>query len=218
MQKLDWNLPSLLHRVSACVCVWGWYPRCFGTWISSLSPVSPSLPWGVNIILYNLFQTRSMFPYLGFRTVATFSTSLSDPFTLWQFPLWLFKLVILEDFVFSSFRQVAPHNSVILRYCYLAFIVSWRFSLIEINYLTLVSIIVIIFSSLHLSLSRFCLWGFYLSHPSPICSCRGSCEIIYFSCEIYCMLTDALKKNKKNIASLFSCTCLWFLWPHISVI
>lgn len=57
----------------------------------------------------------------------------------------LFKLVNLEDFVFRCSRQVALHNSVILLYCYLTFIISWRFFLIEINCFTLVSIIIIIF-------------------------------------------------------------------------
>lgn len=124
--------------------------------------------------------------------------SIESP-TLWQFLLWLFKLVILEDFVFSCSRQVGPHNSVVLLYCYLAFIISWGFSLIEINCFTLVSIIVIIFSSLSLSLSHFCLWGFI----SLILPLSAPAEEVVNSFIFHMKFTACAQMLAKNIASLF---------------
>lgn len=166
-------------------------------WISSLSPVSCPFPSGVNSALRNLFQTRSMAPYLGCRTVATFSSSLSNlPLSgssLFGFLNWSFWRILF----FSCSRQVTPHNSLILLYCYLAFIISWGFSLIEINCFTLVSIIVIIFLLFFPPPKPFLPLRLYLPRSFPICFCRRSFiyKLIYFSCEIYCILTDALQKH-----------------------
>jgi len=120
----NWT-PSYQGFVSMCVSL------CLLTCESLLC--LPSFPWGVNIIPCNLFLTRSLFLYLVFRTVATFSTEQlphlpPSDCSLFGFLNWSFWRIL---FIAAPGKWL--HTIVILLYCYLAYIISWRFSLIEIN-------------------------------------------------------------------------------------
>lgn len=112
-------------------------------------------------------------------------------------------MIILE--IFFLFSAAGPAHCC--RLAALAFLPKIFSNFPKINSFTLLSIILIISSYCRLSLSaesspRLRLYLARIVSLSPPVQ-RGSCEIIYFSWQIYCMLTDALRKHRSF--------CFWYV-------
>lgn len=100
---------QVIKHDGVCVSACGWEADIPGVSrfvnIFIVSSFPSYLPRGVNIFLHNLFQTTNMFPHLGCRTVATFSSSSSNlPLSDSSLFGFFFKLVILEDLVFQPLQ------------------------------------------------------------------------------------------------------------------
>lgn len=74
--------------------VWHRKLRCFRP-VNLFLELPPSLPWGVNIVLYNLFHTVSMVPYLGCRCWDTFLSALGNLQRLFVSFNWSFCRIVV---------------------------------------------------------------------------------------------------------------------------
>lgn len=186
----------LLACVCACFCRWCEASVSPGVskdgWIFFCLHFPPHLPRGINIILPNLFQTRSSFPY---------SEQFSQSLCLYQ--IWRCSLTALSPrpslrFLFFFFLEVAEKNLVLLL-CYLTLRVSCGLpsflpSLYYRNYF---------FPSF--SPSLFCLWGFILSHL--LWRRVGGSFIFAFLWEIDCMSCRCWATDWQHLCPIDSTIC-----------